>query len=284
MNETKLSFLMCYRTPDRSDNQISITEVLNNLQFGFKPEDRKKIEVLIKIDADDTLANNLFSDRYLNGYDYDIRVFSTDRANGRWAFNYHQMYLFSKINPNSRYVGILTDDQKIHPKIKYLFEEIEQDYNDLDYVFFCDSPYQENSKHSTPFLERLGTITDIKSQASLWCTSYLIESCPIVTTKLLEVMGNCGWQVNIDATLGLLNVILYHDYKINIAKVLGSKWFQREDTFRMDKNTVDNFHVGFHLDASTPIVHPMLLKLTEQQAKNIYLNMKEEGVLEKYRI
>ena len=290
MSQCTLSFLMCYRTQDSTRAVTDITDILPNLASCFTKEEEAKVEVLIKIDKDDTGAHNLLVIQdYVSKFGFPIKVFITERGEGRHAFNYHYMHLFSQKNPDSKYIGFITDDVYVFPKLGKFFSEVEEDYSDLDYVIFHDSPFAELERHSTPFVERMKIVKDYEQHIAKICTSYLTSSYPIVSSKLFEVMGNLSWQINIDSGLGLLGTILYSKYEINIFRVLACKYFNRTDNMRVDKKleaedpSSDFFNANLTLHGSSINVHPYLLKLMEQQARNIYLNIKEEGVLEKYK-
>jgi hypothetical protein len=131
-------------------------------------------------------------------------------------------------------------------------------------------------------LDRLTEITQLGNYKEPYIlekiySSFLTDTYPIVSTKIFEVIGNCGWQIHIDATCALLNVILYQKYGINLDYLLDSKYLSRMDSVRADKlNPPQN-----PFNTSIPSYYYTLI---EQQAKNIYLNMKEDGVLKDYII
>jgi len=205
------------------------------------------------------------------------------------------MFLFSQRNPNSKFIGFMTDDCFFEDKIRYMFEELETKYIDLDYAVFssCSTSYYPTPEHHQrfdvkdrlAFVTKLGDYKDLKVTKK-WATNYLTDAYPIVSAKLLEVIGNVGWQVNIDATLALLNIILYQKYGINISFLLLNKSFDRLDVARKEKENPEPtpFNYEMKIDSSNNSQNPYLYVLTEQQAKNIYLNMKEDDVLNKYLI
>jgi len=296
MSNPLLSFLVCYKSPERSDDPCNLFTVLEGLKNSIKPEDYGKIEFLIRIDSDDIVAyNKLVEYGYVAGYPMNIKVFQFKPWEGRYTFNYHYTFLFSQRAYCSKYVGFLTDDCLIHDKIKYMIEELETKYPDIEYGVFHSSetevwPVPEHHKkfHVKERLEAITKMGDYKdlTVTQKWCSNFLTESYPIVTSKIFEIMGNCGWQVNIDSTLALLNVILYQKYGINIAFLLDSKSFSRLDAVRAEKEKPEpnSFNHRMTLNASKTSDDPYLYVLMEQQAKNIYLNMKEDGVLDKYLI
>lgn len=290
-----ISFLICYRTEERSDHGCSLFTNLKKFNDALKPEDRSKIEILIRTDNDDRLAHNRLNDaKFINSLGFPIRVFKHNRWEGRFTFNYHYMYLFSQRNPESKFIGFMTDDCLFTEKCGNMIQELEERYLNKDYVVLHSSPIQQDTYPPTWPLdlnmkERLKEIIELGDYKTLevtkrWCTSFLTESYPIVSSKLIEVIGNLGWQVNIDSTLALLNIILYQKYGLNIHFVLDTKHFIRMDSVRIDKENIPKypFNHDMTLNASKTSSNQYLYKLMEQQAKNIYLNMKEDGVLKEY--
>ena len=289
-----LSYLICYRNPDRTDDPCNLFRVLNKFRKDIKETDYDKIEILIRIDKDDIpTLNRLVNSSYISAYPMKIRIFNFNRWEGRHTFNYHYMFLFSQRNPNSKFIGFMTDDCLFHDKIEHIIEELETKYLDLDYAVFFScatecypTPEIYKQFHIKTKLDFITKMGDYKTLdvTEKWSTNFLTESYPIVSCKLLEVMSNLGWQVNIDSTLGLLNIMLYQKYGVNIAFLLENKSFIRKDCNRTDKETPapNPFNHDMVLNASKNSKNKYLYTLMEQQAKNIYLNMKEDGVLDKY--
>ena len=296
MSNPLISFLICYRTEEQSDNRCNLFMMLQAFKDFLKPTDYDKVEVLVRIDDDDIVAHDrLVRDNYQQQLPFTFKVFEHNKWEGRYAFNYHHMYLFSQRNPNSKFIGFMGDDCIHLPKCKDMIDEIEKKYLNKDYVILRSSDYDDTYPPKKPtdlkMKQRLEEITKMGDYRDLkvtqrWCTSFLVESYPIVSVKLLEVIGNLGWQLNIDSTLSLLNIMLYQKYGLNMYFMLDSKLYNRMDGTRKDKINppAKIFNHEMTLHGSKASGNPYLYTLMEQQAKNIYLNMKEEGVLDEYKV
>ncbi len=280
MTDILLSFLITYRTPERKSghNYSTIFDLFENLSKTFVDKDREKIEIIIKIDNDDVQA---ISDcTQLHKYHFKTKVLQYGKWEGRWCFNYHQMYMFSYVDKKSRFICIITDDCLFYSeKGKNLIKELET-HKDNNYVIFGGSPFK-NEKELVQInpKERYDKKTDYKTVSKSWTTHYYIEGNSIVSKKIIECMGNMGWSVNIDITLGILPMLLYKKYNISIFNVLQNLVMERKDNYREDKNVPSTFNETFQIVEEKIKPDSYYYDLTEQQAKNIYLNMKEDGVI-----
>ena len=114
-----------------------------------------------------------------------------------------------------------------------------------------------------------------------WTKGGLTEPFPIIATKLLEVIGNMGWQSNIDNWLSLINVIFYHTYGKLLYKRTPLPYIELNPI--PQKFTEDNYPTNFNADMYTS--HSKLpesqyyFNLVEQQVKNIYFDMINEGII-----
>ncbi len=280
-----ISFLITYRTPTLKSgaNYSDIKTLFDNMEEIFGQEDIDKIEFLIRIDNDDEAA---ISDcKKVKKRKFNVRVFQHDKWEGRWCFNYHQMYLFSQVNKNTKFIGILTDDCTLDVgKGKNLIKELEQ-YKDEPYVIFWGSPHiQKDYIFEHDFIDRYNKVVNYRNNTALWTTSFMVYGYPITSRKIYECMGNAGWVLNVDVHFGLLILTLFHNHKIHLTRVLQNFVICRKDNDRIAKKEKNTFNKITRIADIVPPKDAYFFDLTEQQAKNIYLNIKEDNLLDRYLV
>ena len=104
-NEPLISFLMLYRGRPETDTSIynlfvSIEKYLN----------LNEIELVIKMDTDDTYGKLIIEDLIKKFPNITVKLFVYNQGEGRWDMNCHFMYLFTRRNPTSQWIGIVSDD------------------------------------------------------------------------------------------------------------------------------------------------------------------------------
>ena len=90
-------------------------------------------------------------------------------------------------------------------------------------------------------------------------------------------MGGFGFSAMVDSTFGLLNLIMFQKYGINLAKKI--------EDFSMRRDVLRNSSYGNSFNQKTLITchrtctDPYFYKLMEQQVQNIYLDMQADGYI-----
>ena len=262
MNSPLLSLLLPYQTCpfiNGSYPNLHIEDFLDNLNTILLESERDKIELLIKIDDDDTEAINLIP-KIESTYLFYIKCFVSERKQGRESLHDFYNYLFSQTNPNSKFIGFFADDILFHfPKATGLISELEQ-YQENKYVIFWGVPSSIGDNEVVPLPERL-YLEDIS------LNKVTIFSTPIVSRTILESMINISNLQNIDATMGVLVYFLDRLYSVNIVKLLQKLVTIRKDNLRPDKD-----NIIYKLNST-------FYDIIKLQADNIYLNIKNEGLI-----
>ena len=178
-----------------------------------------KFELLIKLDTDDKEGID-----FVKSLNCDfIKPFIFHRWEGRWTINFFYDYLFIHRNLNSKYIVLVTDDIIITRNF----------LDDLDDEHLIFGNYQEENTKSK--FEKVGDIYNKKGLTSNYICSY-----PIISTKLIEITGNFGYQANPDSHLALLNIIMYQKYGIILAKHI------TEFAYRDNIDRIDNYGETFN--------------------------------------
>jgi len=261
-----ISFLMNCRLLRSLNDKSSIYTMLDSFNGKLSKEDKSKIEIIVKFDVDDKeVIDKLLLDNQLQKKypDIVIRPIIYDRWEGRKSLNLHYAFIFTRRNPNSKFIGFITDDVIIQENpIPYI-----EKYKNEEY---CILSHCHN-------LEILNGITDWKTNITRWSCGNLTEPYPIVSSKIFEICGNMGYQVNIDNWLALLNVILFVKYKIDL--YIDVPDFFHRDVFTNGKFIPQNFQPSnfnweWFVDDSIGTTDNYYYNLVEQQADNIYYNIK----------
>ncbi len=287
-----ISFLICcrvygteeFRLIDRINNDL--TEYFN-LYTLFKSyvgthggKNLQEAEFIIKFDTDNTLAleEYLLRDGINKNFPgLIVRPIIYNRWESKNALYLNYAYLFSKKNPASKFVGFLTDDSIIYTKI---LDQIEAFKNEKYAILTSHGKSFPDNEGNTilPFVANEGLIDYIynwKQDNFKWREGWISEPYPIVTSKLVETIGNMGWQMHIDSTFTLLTVILKCKYGIDLRRFI-NPWCMRGN-----KGVNDTYESKFNNEycISRNLVPPddiYIWKLYEQMAHNIYLNLKSE--------
>lgn len=257
---------------------------LNNFLYSLKEtcsrDELAKLEVIIKYDDDDDLRP---SNDYLT--QHGIKYVVYDRCTGRSMLHHFCEYLFTLRNKDSGFVLQAADDFRftrpgwvsdiLSHKKKYLFLGCGQ----------CDKEPGPWHTKPRPPIEHI----NYNNMMSWRCIFGNV--CPIFSTSLIETTQNFGWTSSIDAWAYLLAMMCYHDFKINIFDYMPA-FYERTEGFGVAGEKHDEtFKKGFDYSynqmqqtGSKNCQNLYWFDLVRQQAKNIYLNIKEDGLLEEYAI
>jgi hypothetical protein len=193
-------------------------------------------------------------------------------------------YLFTLRNKESRFVLQAADDFRFtrpgwvtdilsHDK-KYLFIGCGQ----------CDKEPEPWHTKPRPPIESI----DYNNMLSWRCIFGNV--CPIFSTSLIETTQNFGWTSSIDAWAYLLAMMAYQDFGINIFDYIEAFYERTEGLGKGGERHDDTFKRGFdhsynlmQQTGSKNCANLYWFDLVRQQAKNIYLNIKEENLLEEYK-
>ena len=266
-----LSVLVCCRMTRGIGGPTDILQLLSSIFQYWSPLHQSQTEILIKFDLDDELAiHELLEKGLIEKLVADfgspsppkIRYFIYNRWEGKKTFNYHYNFLFSQRNPKSKLIGFATDDSFYQGDI-------------LNKVGDLDKPaiYLRSNIIETV----LKSINDYRSPEELrkWACGELTDPYPFVSSSLIEYAGSMGWQQNIDNWLSLLGAIVYKKYNINLFQnipiVIQRKTDERPG---LEARNYSKFNEEMFVDDTTFPKNDYYFKLIEQQAKNIYLNMK----------
>jgi len=284
MNSPVVSFLMCSRVRTDVTNPATrdILKFFRDAVDKIHTEDRKDVEFLIKFDNDDEYAKKIVGD--LKHYPFNIRPFFTARGEGLKSANTYYEYLFSRINKHSKFIGFCGDDAVFNHFSQGVMGQLRDNIDD-NYIFFTNQ--RQMTEPAT-----LQTVSDYQNNsrilASVMSQKRLIEPYPIVSRKLIEICGGMGYHYNIDTWLAIINLALFHKHRVLITKNFSNQTFLRDNLQPQDCYERDPF---INQDGSYTNLHnadledkPYYYQLLTQQATNIYLNIKEDGLLEKYTI
>lgn len=267
MKKCLITFILCYRV--RTEKNIhSLPKLLNSIVKYFNTEE---VELLIKIDNDDIKAQELVKKLK---YPFPIKLFRFNRWEGRWSMNHIYNFFMAEKNIDSKFFSLLNDDMYFARSMKEdIYDVLDENEGNLDNIYRILGNFQ------TPMnIKKLLKIEDYKNKS--WLNSDYICSYPIVSTKIVEVTGNFGYQPNVDSHFALLNLIMFRKYGMNLARHL------IQYTYRENIENTDEYGKGFNqnnmIDGNTISKNEHFYKLMEQQAHNLYLNIHEMGVPKNY--
>jgi hypothetical protein len=225
------------------------------------------MEFLIKFDEDDEMAQKEVLSGQLNQYPFIIRPIMSKRWEGRKCINLFYTYLFQNRNPASKFIGILSDDALV---VRDFIPDVIARSNEK-YCIIGDNG--GNKKLMNEVGQRW-------RQLNTWTSGKICTSFPISTANIIEITGNMGWSVNVDGWFGLIALIMYEKYQVdlwrNVELYMSLNWKQIPEERYTPINST--FNDDMYLSISQACKNEYYFTLTEQQAKNIYLNMKYEGL------
>ncbi len=247
---TVISVLFCSRVKDNPDSNLP--RLLDTAVEHTSAEERKQIEFLIKYDSDD---DGRPPDSFFAKYPFPVRTFCFARGEGRHYLHHAQEYLFAQRDPRSRFCLMTADDFRF-TRSGFVSEilSIKDEFCILG--------------HRRPPIESYAGIYEREEIVRQWVVAFGPWS-PVVSSRLIEVCQNFGWQANVDSWLMGLSVVLYDLYKIII-------WKQHEEFYARgggyglgDTPTYNNME----LTCQKGPLNKYWFELVRRQARNIYLNM-----------
>jgi len=301
-----LSIIFPSRFKNNPDNNL--LEFLRSIYNTTSTEQRKNIEVLIKFDSDDDLVPDEFKiaslkEQYIiSTRQYcqvatiegiKVRSFFYERGEGRSDINNVLSYLGTLVNPCSELIMNAADDFLFVTDSWY--KELFNKYNfakkrNGGYIIFGEASTVTNYSYSAKphtfldlpdFNQLISYNAGVNSSA---LNKYIGEYCPIFSKKIFNVLSGQFWMPSIDAYFALLNAFLVLKFNINIYCRLNNFYKRtskndlrhKRDKFIESGGTKYNFNEvsGYY---GVPR-NKSFYALVEQQAKNIYLNIKSDGL------
>jgi hypothetical protein len=245
-----ISVIFCSRVKDNPDSDVR--RLLDSAVRYVSPAERSQIEFLIKYDDDD---DERPPDSFFAGYPFPVRTFVWSRGEGRHSLHHVQEYLFAQRDPRSRFCLMTADDFRfIRPHFVSEILSVPDE--------FCIIG------HGRPPIEALSVGYETEEATRRWTVSFGALS-PVVSTRLIEVCQNFGWQSNVDSWLMGLSVVLYDLYGVVIWRHM-EPYYERGGGWGLgDTPTYNNMEVT---GRSGPR-NKYWFELLRRQARNIYLNM-----------
>ena len=245
-----ISVLFCSRVKDNVDSQIK--RLLDSAETHIAPTERTNIEFLIKYDDDDDARPN---DSFFAAYPFSIRTFVWSRGEGRHYLHHAQEYLFAQRNPRSRFCLMVADD--------FYFTRsgfVSEILNIRDE--FCILGDKR------PHIESFAGNYEHDDVIRRWVVAFG-DLAPVITTRLIEVCQNFGWQSNVDSWLMGLSIALYDLYRVIIWRSI-TAFYERGGGLGLGNTPTYN---NMELTNVRGPMNPYWFELVRRQARNLYLNM-----------
>jgi hypothetical protein len=245
-----ISILFCSRVKDNPASDLKT--LLDSAEAYISPEERDKVEFLIKFDDDDDARP---SDSFLAKYPFSIRSFCWSRGEGRHYLHHAQEYLFAQRAPQSRFC-LMTADDFFFTRSHFVTEIL-----DIKDEFSILGPIR-------PPIESFAGIYDREEAIRRWVVSFGALS-PVISVRLMEVCQNFGWQSNVDSWAMGLSVVLYDLYRMVIWRTMPSFYARGGGYGLGDTPTYNNME----LTGQKGPENKYWFELVKRQARNVYLNM-----------
>jgi hypothetical protein len=245
-----ISVIFCSRVKDNPDSNIK--RLLDSAVAHVRPDERDKIEFLIKYDDDDDqrLPDSFFAD-----YPFQIRTFVWSRGEGRHYLHHAQEYLFTQRDPRSRFL-LMTADDFYFTRTGFVSEilNVRDEFCILGYI--------------RPPIESFAGIYENEEAIRRWVVAFGLLS-PVISARLIEVCQNFGWQSNVDSWVMGLSVVLYDLYKIILWRPI-EPFYARGGGYGLgDTPTYNNME----LTCMKGPFNRYWFELVRRQARNLYLNI-----------
>ena len=249
-----LSVLFCSRAQDNPD--CGLQRLLDSAAACTTPGEREQIEFLIKFDNDDTAR---LSDAALAAYPFAVRPFRWSRGEGRHGLHHAQEYMFAQRDPRSRFC-LMTADDFIFTRPGFVSDILAVEDE------FCIMG------HRRPPIESFAGNYEQNDAIRQWVVSFGCWS-PVVSSRLIEVCQNFGWQANVDSWLMGLSVVLYDLYGVVIWKQ-HTPFYERGGSYERPASMgVAPTYNNMELTNNVGPLNPYWFELVRRQARNVYLNM-----------
>ena len=249
-----ISVLFCSRVKGNPDSQLP--RMLDSLMEHTTPEERDQIEFLIKYDDDD---DEKPEDGFFDRYPFRIRTFVWSRGEGRHSLHHAQEYLFAQRHPASRFC-LMTADDFVFTRSGFISEILAIPEE------FCIVG------HNRPPIEAYAGVYEKEEMVRQWVVSFGCWS-PVISSRLIEVCQNFGWQANVDSWLMGLSVALYDLYGIVLWKTLPSFYARGGSYERPASCGGAPTYNNMELTNNVGPINKYWFELVKRQARNIYLNI-----------
>jgi hypothetical protein len=245
-----LSVIFCSRVKENPDSDIK--RLLDSAVEYVTPKERDKIEFLVKYDDDD---DHRPPDSFFERYPFPIRRFVFSRGEGRHYLHHAQEYLFAQRDPRTRFC-LMTADDFFFTRPGFVSDILSVREE------FCIIG------HCRPNIEDYAGIYENEEAIRRWVVAFGLLS-PVVSTRLIEVCQNFGWQSNVDSWLMGLSVVLYDLYRVIIWRAI-EPYYTRGGGYGLgDTPTYNNME----LTCQKGPFNKYWFELVRRQARNLYLNM-----------
>lgn len=249
-----ISVLFCSRAKGNPDS--GLTRLLDSMADCTTPEEKKQVEFLIKFDSDD---DERLPDSFFAKYPFPVRTFAWSRGEGRHGLHHAQEYLFAQRDPRSKWCLMTADDFYFsRPGFVSEIMAVKEE--------FCIMG------HRRPMIETYAGRYEQEEVIRDWVVSFGPWS-PVVSSRVIEVCQNFGWQANVDSWLMGLSVALYDLYGVVI-------WKQHHPFYERggvcDRPASCGLAPTYNNMEITNNVGPTnryWFELVRRQARNLYLNM-----------
>jgi hypothetical protein len=253
-----ITLLVCCRVEGNPDSALD--RMLDSLLATTTPGN---VEVVIKFDTDDPGAPQ---PEWFTRYPFPVKYFRWSRNEGRHSLYWDQAHLFAQHDPGSRWLQIMTDDA----------------------VFTRPGWDEELLARSEPyaivFPDNVPVVRDFAG--GRWREPELFERwrhcdvqalCPTVTTRTLEVLQNFGWQSGADNWCALLTILMYDLFGVEIGVHVPRfyRQFEIQSGATVGRPCFNNMAIDHIRDCE----NKYYFELVKQQCRNLYLNMKADGLL-----
>jgi len=248
---TLISVLFCSRVKNNPDSNVK--RLLDTAVAHTTPQERDQIEFLIKYDDDD---HQRPPDEFFAGYPFSIRTFTWSRGEGRHYLHHAQEYLFTQRNLRSRFL-LMTADDFYFMRSGFVSE-----------ILSIKDEFCIIGRNRPP-IEAWSGIYENETAIRQWVVSFGGLS-PVISTRLIEVCQNFGWQSNVDSWLMGLSVVLCDMYEIVLWRSMEQFYERGGGPGLGDTPTYNNLELtGIHGPENK-----YWFELLRRQARNLYLNMK----------
>jgi hypothetical protein len=245
-----ISVIFCSRVKDNPASDLK--QLLDSTVATTTPEERAQLEYLIKYDDDDDCRP---PESFFASYPFPIRTFSWSRGEGRHYLHHAQEYLFAQRDRRSRFLLMMADD------FFYTRPGWVSDILAVPDEFCIMGPIR-------PHIELYKGVYEQNEQIRKWVVAFGALA-PVVSTRLIEVCQNFGWQSNVDSWLMGLSVVLYDLYGMVIWQAI-EPFYKRGGGYGTgDTPTYNNME----LTCKTGPLNDYWFELVRHQARNVYLNI-----------
>jgi hypothetical protein len=245
-----ISVIFCSRMKNNPDSDVK--RLLDSAAVYISPRERDNVEFLIKYDSDDDLRP---PDSFFASYPFPIRTFTWSQGEGRHYLHHAQEYLFAQRDLRGRFCLMMADD------FYFTRPNFVSEILDLREEFCILGPVR-------PPIESFAGIYEQEEAIRRWVVAFG-PLAPVISTRLIEVCQNFGWQSNVDSWLMGLSVALYDLYQMVIWRPIQAFYERGGGAGLGDTPTYNNMELTY-LQGPT---NKYWFELVRRQARNLYLNM-----------